>query len=272
MHIPAKALIAIAIAQIVVSIFFREGNLPIYKIKPKVYLGINFIGAIIPVTIALYQFRHAPPLAIALVSAVVAMVCYFSAKAIPLVAIATTSKRLWLIVLLTVLSAGLAVDPSPDRLDVSVAFAGGVLGTLIGFDLLHLKDFKVKALSFSGNIGGAKSRDVIFQVGILSMFVADFWPSILGFLTTRLGLEAHTDGLIFLIMGGVIALLTNDIITKRKALQQESERLTEGVQLFKMAIDYLNNHDSNTYHSTRHSTRHSANKTEQINTKTRSKK
>ncbi|MBT9259240.1 MAG: DUF1614 domain-containing protein [Clostridiales bacterium] len=56
----------------------------------------------------------------------------------------------------------------------AVAFVGGVLGTLIGADLLHLKEV-LRQDSLTLSIGGAGVFDGIFLVGILSSLLGAFF-------------------------------------------------------------------------------------------------
>lgn len=51
-----------------------------------------------------------------------------------------------------------------------IAFPAGVLGVLIGADILHLKDIK-KMNSPVGSIGGAGTFDGVFLCGIISVFL-----------------------------------------------------------------------------------------------------
>ncbi|MDP8934928.1 MAG: DUF1614 domain-containing protein, partial [Cyanobacteriota bacterium] len=112
--------------------------LPSYKTQSEFcgYIGLNVSGGLIPIILALYQFHRAQPVAILIVTAVVASFSYFLVTVIPGRAIVTRGSRFWLITIVAVLSAMALVVGGVNRSDVSVAFAGGVLGTAIGADLL----------------------------------------------------------------------------------------------------------------------------------------
>ncbi|WP_268807058.1 DUF1614 domain-containing protein [Gloeocapsopsis dulcis] len=118
--------------------------LPAYRTRnqPYSYVGINVSGGLIPIILALYQFQRTQPLAILLVTAIVGVLNYFLVKVIPGRAIVIRESRFWLIASVAALLAMAVVAPGVNRTDVSVAFAGGVLGTTIGADLLHIKDVR----------------------------------------------------------------------------------------------------------------------------------
>ncbi|MEG4409279.1 DUF1614 domain-containing protein [Microcoleus sp. MON2_D5] len=118
-------------------------------------MGLNVSGGLIPIILALYQFHRVQQEAILIVTAVVGLISYFLVTIIPGIAIVTKTSKFWLITIVAVLSAMALVGDGVNRYDVSVAFAGGVLGTTIGADLLHLKDVRPEIAATPLSIGGA---------------------------------------------------------------------------------------------------------------------
>lgn len=126
-------------------------------------MAVNVGGGLIPVGLALYQFTQGNSLAILLVTAIVTLVSYYAARVVPGIGIQMNPL---LAPLTAALSAMLIAAPHA----APVAFAGGVLGTLIGADLLHLKD--IQSMS-SGvlSIGGAGVFDGIALCGLFALLL-----------------------------------------------------------------------------------------------------
>ena len=246
LHVPRAFLVILFSIQIIQTVRPEIANLPIYKIGPRNYLKISLIGGVIPVALALYQLRYVSLLAVAVVSTVVTVFSYFSAIVLPLRGIQLLTEQVWLIALLAVLVTGLCVEPSAERLDVAVAFASSVIGCVVGCDLLHLKDMKLRQNTnrfntkmnefagslrpenravasliqdmvrkdlFAPSIGGAGFKDVIPQMGIASLLIAEWFPTVIDFVNARLGAFLHREGLAFGLAGIVVALLVRN--TKR---------------------------------------------------------
>lgn len=148
------------------------------------YIGLNVSGGLIPIILALYQFYRAKPEAILIVTAVVASFSYFLVTVIPGIGIVTRVSRFWLITIVAVLSAMALVVDGVNRYDVSVAFAGGVLGTTIGADLLHLKDVRPEIAATPLSIGGAGLDDGIAQCGLCALIIAEWLPATMAWLST----------------------------------------------------------------------------------------
>lgn len=153
--------------------------LPSYKTRyqPCGYIGINVSGGLIPIILALYQFHRAQPLAILIVTVLVAFISYFLVTVIPGRAIITRWSRFWLITTVAALSAMALIAHGVNHIDVSVAFAGGVLGTTIGADLLHLKDVRPEIAPTPLSIGGAGLNDGIAQCGLCALMIAEWLPT-----------------------------------------------------------------------------------------------
>jgi len=142
-------------------------------LRMETVVAVNLGGCVIPCLIGAWQLRHlipdgAPvlmPLAGAVAANVVA--CYLAARPVagigimmpgllsPLVAISVT----WLLC------------PEGMEQRVAIAYLAGILGPVIGADLLHLKDIlKVPVGVLS--IGGAGTFDGIVLSGILAALLA----------------------------------------------------------------------------------------------------
>lgn len=147
------------------DLWLREfWGIPLIKMQRSTVVAINVGGGLIPVALALYQFTQANPLSILIVTAIVTVVSYYAAKVVPGIGIQMNA----LVAPITaVFSAMLLAIPH----GAPVAFAGGVLGTLIGADLLHLKD--IQAMS-SGvlSIGGAGVFDGIALCGLFALLLS----------------------------------------------------------------------------------------------------
>lgn len=157
---------------------FKYFCLPSYRTRNQPYssVGINVSGGLIPIVLALYQFHRAPPLAILLITAIIGGLNYFLVKVIPERAIVIRRSRFWLIATVAALLAMAVVDPGVNRTDVSVAFAGGVLGTTIGADLLHLKNVRSETAASPLIIGGAGLKDAIALCGLCTLIIAEWLP------------------------------------------------------------------------------------------------
>lgn len=155
--------------------------LPSYRTRNQSYsyVGINLSGGLIPIILALYQFHRAPPLAILLITAIVGVLNYFLVKVILERAITIRLSRLWLIATVAALLAMAVVAPGVNRTNVSVAFAGGVLGTTIGADLLHIKNVRAETAATPLIIGGAGLADKIAQCGLYTLILAEWLPAMI---------------------------------------------------------------------------------------------
>ena len=129
-------------------------------------LFINFGGAIIPILISLF-FLTKVPLKPALVATILMIfISYFLSKIIPGRGIVIPAF------IPPVSSAIISLILGPD-FAAPVAFISGVLGVLIGADILKIRKIKRIYLG-SVSIGGAGVFDGIFLVGIASSFLTGF--------------------------------------------------------------------------------------------------
>ncbi len=139
-------------------------GIPLQKIRQKTIVALNVGGGLIPVLLAIYEFTRSDAIAILLVTAIVTFVCYFSARVVPGIGIQMNA-------LVAPLTASIsAVVIAAESLVPSVAFAGGILGTLIGADLLHLKEIQ-RMTSGVLSIGGAGVFDGIALCGLFALLL-----------------------------------------------------------------------------------------------------
>lgn len=139
-------------------------------VRSYTILAVNVGGCLIPCAIALYEclriFGRGPAAVLVLVLATVLniAICYRLAKPIPGVGIGMPALVPPLVA--AVPSIILVPDFAPP-----VAFVAGVLGPLIGADLLHLRDIKHLATGMA-SIGGAGTFDGIVLSGLIAAFLA----------------------------------------------------------------------------------------------------
>ncbi len=156
---------SVIVADDFVNLWLREfWGIPLQKVQRTTVIALNVGGGLIPVLLALYQFTQGNILAILLVTAIVTVVSYYAARVVPGIGIQMNP-------LLAPLTAALSAMLFAPAHAAPVAFAGGILGTLIGADLLHLKD--IQAMS-SGvlSIGGAGVFDGIALCGLFALLLS----------------------------------------------------------------------------------------------------
>ncbi|MGB5636678.1 MAG: DUF1614 domain-containing protein [Waterburya sp.] len=138
-------------------------GIPLRKFQQKTIIALNVGGGLIPVILAIYELIRSDALAIFWVTVIVTIVSYFSAQIVPGIGIQMNAL---VSPLTAVISAILIAEP----LASSVAFAGGILGTLIGADLLHLKEIERMSAGVL-SIGGAGVFDGIAMCGLLALLL-----------------------------------------------------------------------------------------------------
>jgi uncharacterized membrane protein len=136
------------------------------QVKSPTVIAINVGGAVIPLAISAYLFFVVPSMTIvALISiAVVSTVMYFVARPIKGIGIAAPA------LVAPIVAATCAILLAP-LYPSYVAYVSGVLGTLIGADLGHLKDVSKSGPRIAA-IGGAGTFDGIFLSGIIAAILA----------------------------------------------------------------------------------------------------
>jgi len=141
----------------------RFWGIPLRRIEQRTIVALNVGGGLIPTLLALYELTRSNALAILLVTAVVTLTSYFSAQIVPGIGIQMNALVAPLTAsLMAVLIAGEGAAP--------IAFAGGVLGTLIGADLLHLPEIEKMSAGVL-SIGGAGVFDGIALCGLFALLL-----------------------------------------------------------------------------------------------------
>lgn len=133
------------------------------KINQQI-IAINVGGCIIPVLLSLYLFQFVSPLKILMGIGIMTAVSYFLARPVKGIGIAIPAliPPLFCVLITFIISPG----------NPAFAYVSGVIGTLIGADILHLKELIDINRSGVMSIGGAGVFDGIFLVGIISVLLA----------------------------------------------------------------------------------------------------
>jgi len=129
------------------------------RVAEKQIIAINVGGALIPLLICLYLLPKAPPVRTAIATVISAILINKLAQPVPMIGIAIP------VFIPPLIAAGLALMFSP-RNPAPVAYISGVMGVLIGADLMNLNCLSLAPGIMS--IGGAGVFDGIFMVGIIS--------------------------------------------------------------------------------------------------------
>jgi len=138
--------------------------------RRETVIAINVGGCLIPVALAVYETAHLvmagwrPVSGLLLAIVINTLACYWVAK--PVEGIGIAMPGLFPALLAAVSALLLVADQAPP-----VAFVAGVLGPLIGADLLHLRDIE-KITTGIASIGGAGTFDGIVLSGIVAAYLA----------------------------------------------------------------------------------------------------
>ncbi len=138
-------------------------GIPLQKIRQKTIVALNVGGGLIPLILAIYELIRSDTVAIFWVTLIVTIVTYFSAHIVPGIGIHMNA-------LVAPLTAAISAILIAEPLASSVAFAGGILGTLIGADLLHLKEIERMSAGIL-SIGGAGVFDGIALCGLIALLL-----------------------------------------------------------------------------------------------------
>ncbi len=149
--------------------FRREENFERFLGFPKQMnckvIAVNVGGCIIPVLLSIYLFHFVSPIKGLIGIAIITLFTYFLAK--PVAGIGITIPAFIPPLICVILGLLLARDnPAP------LAYVSGVLGTLIGADVLHLNEIARMGGCGVMSIGGAGVFDGIFLVGIIAVLLA----------------------------------------------------------------------------------------------------
>ncbi len=154
-----------AFAVMVLSLLGSYVNIPLYTAPGRTVVALNVGGALIPILVSLYLVAHTGMLGPMLIgTAVVAAIVHQIAYVVPGLGIAVP------MLVPPIVAAGVALVLAFRRAP-PVAYVSGSMGTLIGADLLNLRQFwRLGAPMVS--IGGAGTFDGVFLTGILAGLLA----------------------------------------------------------------------------------------------------
>ena len=127
-------------------------------------IAVNVGGCIIPVFLSIYLFQFVPPVRVFIGIGIMALITYFLARPVKGIGIAIPAliPPILCVIITLILAPG----------NPAFAYVCGVLGVLIGADILHLKNLsRVKRVGVM-SIGGAGVFDGIFLVGVISVLLA----------------------------------------------------------------------------------------------------
>jgi uncharacterized membrane protein len=152
-----------------VSRFGVRYRIPMRVAGQPTTIAINLGGAIVPILISAYVIAHQPSILISALigTAMVAFVVNRFARPVPGLGIATPMfiPPIVAAIVGTLLAGGMHHHAD------GIAYVSGVLGTLIGADLMNLR--KIRDLGAPvASIGGAGTFDGIFLTGIVAVLLA----------------------------------------------------------------------------------------------------
>jgi uncharacterized membrane protein len=153
------------------EVFGLGGLFPqLERVRRATVIAVNLGGCVIPVGLVLYQVYHlflqSPQTLVVCGIGVVAsvFVCFQVARPVPDVGIVMPTF------VSPLFAAAIALVFAPEAA-APVAFVVGVMGPLIGADLLHLRDLDSYSTGVM-SIGGAGTFDGIVLSGILAAYLA----------------------------------------------------------------------------------------------------
>lgn len=179
---------SLALSFYLLSLFASSINIPLYKREvetppfleyfpldflvgnyPQIYkeqvIAVNVGGCIIPLAMSLYIASKVPVVNFILAFAFVTLATYVVAKPVEGIGII---MPFWASPIISVIAAWVF---SPSQYTAQIAFSAGITGTLLGADILHLKDFVLKKPGIL-SIGGAGVFDGIYLTGIIAAFLS----------------------------------------------------------------------------------------------------
>jgi uncharacterized membrane protein len=140
------------------------------RVRRETIVAVNLGGCVIPTLVAIYEMFQLVMdswtylLAVGLAVAINTTVCYRLARPVKGIGIAMPALVPPIVAVMSALV--LAPDQAPP-----VAFIAGVLGPLLGADLLHLREIP-RISTGMASIGGAGTFDGIVLSGILAAYLA----------------------------------------------------------------------------------------------------
>jgi uncharacterized membrane protein len=149
----------------VLRIFGQRYVVPRWREPQHMILAVNVGGAVVPALLSLYLLTQAvAPLRVVLATAAVTLLTYRVARPVAGVGIVVP-------MLLPPLSAALAALILVPQQAPLAAYVAGTMGTLIGGDLLHVRQV-TKLATPVASIGGAGTFDGVFLTGIIAVLLA----------------------------------------------------------------------------------------------------
>lgn len=153
------------------AVFGLENLFPRFgRVSREMIVAVNLGGCVIPTGLVCYELIrlvNASPavlLPLAIACAVNIAICYRLARPVPSLGIALPG-------LVPALVAALSAWLLAPEAAAPVAFVAGVLGPLVGADLLHIKDVRTLGTAMA-SIGGAGTFDGIVLSGIVAAYLA----------------------------------------------------------------------------------------------------
>jgi uncharacterized membrane protein len=152
------------------DVFGLSGMWPrLGRVRTETIVAVNVGGCVIPVALAGYEVARLAPVpgvsgALAVATAVSVGVCYILAR--PVAGVGIVMRP----IVPALVACTLALVMAPDHA-TPVAFVAGVLGPLVGADLMHLSQVQ-RIDSGMVSIGGAGTFDGILLTGILALYLA----------------------------------------------------------------------------------------------------
>ena len=149
----------------VVRVFGQRYVIPRWSQRRYTVLAVNVGGAVVPTLLSLYLLTQAlAPLRVLVATATVTLLTYRWARPVAGVGIVVP-------MLLPPLSAALAALLLVPQQAPLAAYVAGTMGTLIGADLLHVRQVTTLVTPVA-SIGGAGTFDGVFLTGIIAVLLA----------------------------------------------------------------------------------------------------
>ena len=151
--------------EVVVRVFGQRYVMPQWNQPRQTVLAVNVGGAVVPTLLSLYLLTQAlTPLRVVVATAAVTLLTYWWARPVAGVGIVVP-------MLLPPLSAALAALLLVPQQTPLAAYVAGTMGTLIGADVLHVRQV-TKLATPVASIGGAGTFDGVFLTGIIAVLLA----------------------------------------------------------------------------------------------------
>jgi uncharacterized membrane protein len=151
--------------EVVVRVFGQRYVMPQGNQPRQTVLAVNVGGAVVPTLLSLYLLTQAlTPLRVLVATAAVTLLTYWWARPVAGVGIVVP-------MLLPPLSAALAALLLVPQQAPLAAYVAGTMGTLIGADVLHVRQV-TKLATPVASIGGAGTFDGVFLTGIIAVLLA----------------------------------------------------------------------------------------------------